>query len=243
MRRISTFIAGAVGLLLWGYLVMAAGATLRDDPVDYNIEDLDVPDPSELDLPDVGSLQDDKVEEPAVMEVRRQVRSIEPDAFGSPAFADAQNLERVAARAPLSDAAERTKPKVVLLHRPSSLAAGVVAFGPDQSVRLADLIETPVDRSCTTAEGDVWPCGAMARTQQRQFLRNRSLTCETGATAWQGEIRTRCWVGVQDVSSWLAKHGWAEAEPGSDLADLTEEARAARRGLFGEPAQRAGTLP
>jgi endonuclease YncB( thermonuclease family) len=234
MRRIGTFIAGVIGLVLWAYLVVQAGESLREDPVDYNIEDLDVPDPSELGLPDVGLLDADTIEL-SKAEPQRAVRTIEPETFGSPAFANAGNLERVAPRAPLSELAERARPKVVLLHRPSSLSAGVVAFGSDQSVRLADIVETELERRCVASDGTSWPCGAMARTQQRLFLRNRSLTCETGSAAWQGEIRTRCWVGVQDVSSWLAKYGWAEAEPGSALTALTEEARAERRGLFGEP--------
>jgi len=237
MRGIGTFLAGAIGLLLWAYLVMAAGATLRDDPVDYNIEDLDVPDPSELNLPEVGSVDTDPVAPTSEAEPLRRVRAIEPDVFGSPAFANAGDLERIAPRQPLSDAAERTRPKVVLLHRPSSLAAGIVAFGSEQRVRLADIVETPAERTCLTEDGRSWPCGAVARTQQRLFLRNRSVTCETNGSAWQGEIRTHCWVGVQNVSSWLAKYGWAEAEPGSALGPLTEEARAARRGLFGEPAR------
>lgn len=237
MRRIGTFIAGAIGLLLWAYLVVQAGESLRDDPVDYNLEDLDVPDASELDLPEVSSIVDGEGQGEIApqTEVRRQVRAIEPEVFGSPAFTDTGDLERVDARAPLSAVEERAKPKVVLLHRPLSLSAGVVAFGPEQRVRLADIVETPADRSCVGGDGISWPCGAMARTQQRLFLRNRSLACETSGTAWQGEIRTRCWVGVQDVSSWLAKYGWAEAEPDSALAALTEEARLARRGLFGDP--------
>lgn len=233
MRGIATFTAGAIGLFLWAYLVVQASESLREDPVDYNIEDLDVPDPSELDLPEVGALAEDRVAPQIV--TRRTVRAIEPDVFGSPAFADTGDLQRVEARAPLSQNERPARPKVVLLHRPSSLSAGVVAFGPDQRVRLADVVETPIDRNCVAEDGSSWPCGAMARTQQRLFLRNRSLACETSAAGWQGEIRTRCWVGMQDVSSWLAKYGWAEAEPGSALAPLTEEARLARRGLFGEP--------
>lgn len=233
MRGIATFIAGAIGLFFWAYLVVQAGESLREDPVDYNIEDLDVPDPSELDLPEVGALPEDVGTSQTV--VRRTVRAIEPDVFGSPAFADTGDLERVEARAPLSQNERPARPTVVLLHRPSSLSAGVVAFGPDQRVRLADLVETPADRNCIAEDGSSWPCGAIARTQQRLFLRNRSLACETSAAGWQGEIRTRCWVGMQDVSSWLAKYGWAEAEPDSALAPLTDEARLARRGLFGEP--------
>lgn len=235
MPRIATFIAGAIGLLFWAYLVVQAGEKFREDPVDYNIEDLDVPDPTELDLPDVSAVTDEVIEPTAQMETRRQVRAIEPEAFSSPAFNDTGDLERIAARAPLSTIEERAKPKVVLLHRPLSLSAGVVAFGSDQRVRLADIIETDFGRTCIAGDGSSWPCGAMARTQQRLFLRNRSLACETSSADWQGEIRARCWVGIQDVSSWLAKYGWVEAEPGSALATLTEEARAARRGLFGDP--------
>ncbi len=235
MRRIGTFIAGGIGLLLWAYLVVQAGESFREDPVDYNIEDLDVPDPSELDLPEVSLSVDEAIEPPRQTEARRQVRAIEPDAFGSPAFTDTGDLERLEARAPLSEAVQSERPKVVLLHRPLSLSAGVVAFGGEQRLRLADIVETPTERDCVASDGTSWPCGAMARTQQRLFLRNRSIACETSATAWEGEIRTRCWVGVQDVSSWLAKYGWAEAEQGSALVALTEEARLARRGLFGDP--------
>ena len=235
MQRIGTFIAGAIGLLLWAYLVVQAGEHFREDPVDYNIEDLDVPDPSELDLPEIGAAVEEAIEPDPQAEARRRVRAIEPKTFGSPAFTDTGDLERVAARAPLSETETQAKPRVVLLHRPVSLSAGIVAFSPDQRVRLADIVETPTERSCVASDGTSWPCGAMARTQQRIFLRNRSLACETNARAWEGEIRTRCWVGVQDVSSWLAKYGWAEAESGSPLVALTEEARLARRGLFGDP--------
>jgi endonuclease YncB( thermonuclease family) len=237
MRRIGTYIAGAIGLVFWAYLVASAGDMLRADSVDYNMEDLDVPDPSELGLPDVSALITDAQEPTGQVEAPRKVRAIEPEIFGSPAFVHSGDLERVAPRAPLSDTAERTKPKVVLLHRPITPAAGVVAFGPQKRVRLAGLVETPADRICRAEDGMSWRCGAMARTQQRLFLRKRSLTCETSSATWEGEIRTRCWVGMQDVSSWLAKYGWAEAEPGSALAALTEEARAARRGLFGQPPQ------
>ena len=48
MRRTATFIAGAIGLLFWAFLVVAAGQSFREDPVDYDMQDLDVPDPAEL---------------------------------------------------------------------------------------------------------------------------------------------------------------------------------------------------
>lgn len=235
MRRTATFIAGAIGLLLWAYLVVAAGQSFREDPVDYDMQDLDVPDPTELDLPDVSEVPDASVSpsETAIVQPPRRVRAIEPQQFASPAFADAGNLERVSARAPLADPPKPAKAKVVLLHRPTSLEAGLIGFGETQTVRLIDVAATELGRTCPDAGQGDWACGIMARTQQRLFIRNRSLACETASAEWQGEIRTRCWIGMQDVSAWLAKQGWAEAEAGSSLVPLTELARAERRGLFG----------
>jgi endonuclease YncB( thermonuclease family) len=218
---------GLAGLLIWGYLVAAAGRSLQEEPVDYNLEDMDIPDPSELDLPDAGSAIEPQVES-------RRVRPIEPEAFASPAVANADNLERIAPREPLSEKRMPAKPQVVLLPRPVSVQAGVVAFGDDQRIRLADIEATALERTCPSPDAPPWPCGMVARTQQRLLLRNRSLACETSERQWVGEIQTRCWVGTLDVSTWLARHGWAEASRGSTLAMLTEQARNDRKGLFGE---------
>jgi endonuclease YncB( thermonuclease family) len=237
MRRTATFIAGMIGLLVWGYLVVAAGQSFREDPVDYDIQDLDVPDPAELDLPDVSEAPAPVTEQQvqiASREPSRRVRAIEPQQFASPAFTDTGDLERIAARAPLADPPRPARAKVVLLHRPTSVQAGVIGFGDSQTVRLVDVTPTELERACPDAQDGTWACGIMARTQQRLFIRNRSLACETASPQWQGEIRTRCWIGLQDVSTWLARYGWAEAEPESPIFELTELARAERRGLFGD---------
>ncbi|TPP09740.1 thermonuclease family protein [Rhizobium glycinendophyticum] len=237
MRRTVTIILGVIGLLIWGFLVVTAGQSFREDPVDYDMQDLDVPDPAELDLPDVSAAPpaDAGTSSPdAVLEPSRRVRAIEPQQFASPAFADAENLERIEARMPRADPPKRARAAVVLLHRPTSLQAGLISFGTAQTIRLLDVTPTTLERSCPDSGGSQWACGVMARTQQRLFIRNRSLACEAASTVWTGEIRTRCWIGLQDVSAWLAKQGWAEAEPTSSLASLTEIARAERRGLFGD---------
>lgn len=225
-RNAMTFAVGLAGLLIWGFLVASAGQALRDEPVDYDVEDMDVPDPSELGLPEVETIVEPQVES-------RTVRPIAPEVFASPAIANAENLERIAPREPLGEKRVPARPQVVLLPRPVSLQAGIVAFGYDQRVRLADLEATALERTCSAAANGEWPCGMVARTQQRQLLRNRSLACETSDEHWVGEIVTRCWVGTMDVSTWLARHGWAEARAGSGLAGLTEQARADGIGLFG----------
>lgn len=231
MRRNGfTLAIGFSGLLIWGFLVASAGHSLRDEPVEYDLEDMDVPDPSELEPPETEAIVAPQIE-------GRSVRPIAPEVFASPAIANAENLERVAPREPFSERRVAAKPDVVLLPRPISLQAGIVAFGDDQRIRLVDIQATALERNCPGSDAGEWPCGMMARTQQRLLLRNRSLACETSEKHWVGEIETRCWVGTLDVSTWLAQHGWAEAREGSALAMLTEKARTDGIGLFASAAR------
>lgn len=251
MRRTLITIAGIGGLFVWAYLVANAGHWLSDAPPDYDMQDLEVPNLDDLDLPETGAAAP-TVETEGAADVAQTatamapagtpdagseraqgtVRPIEPDVFAYPAFAPAGNLERIEARQPLSEEKTAESARVTLLHRPNSLQAGILGFGAEQRIRLADIKATDPERTCPDASGGAWPCGAMARTQQRLFIRNRSVACETLGSGWQGEIRSRCWVGAQDVSAWLAKQGWAEAEAGSGLTALTEQARSEARGLF-----------
>ena len=221
MRKVVTPLIGTLGLVLWGYLVMASGQMLAESPVEYDMEDLDVPDPSEL-FP----------EEPRVE--NRSVRPIEPEIFSSPIVEEASALERIEPREPLSKVyTQRPAPtRVSILHRPVSVEAGVVSFGPDKEIRLSGVEPTPLSKVCSEDGLASWPCGMMARTQQRLLIRNRSLACETLGSDWSGQIETRCFIGVTEIAAWLAQHGWAVASEGSPFAPLTEEARAEGRGLF-----------
>ncbi|QLF69287.1 thermonuclease family protein [Peteryoungia desertarenae] len=227
MRKIATPVIGAFGLLLWGYLVMAGGQMLAESPVEYDLQDLDVPDPSEL-FP----------EEPQVE--NRSVRPIEPEVFSSPVVEEASALERIEPREPLSTIyTDRPAPtRVSMLHRPISVAAGVVSFGPGKEIRLSGVDPTPVSKLCGEDGAESWPCGMMALTQQRMLIRNRSLACETVGSDWSGQIETRCFIGVTEIAAWLAQHGWAEASDGSPFAPLTEEARQAGKGLFANSGDR-----
>ena len=115
MRRNGITLAiGLSGLLIWGLLVASAGHSLRDEPVEYDLEDMDVPDPSELELPETETIVAPQIE-------GRSVRPIAPEVFASPAVANAENLERVAPREPFSERRVAAKPDVVLLPRPISL--------------------------------------------------------------------------------------------------------------------------
>jgi endonuclease YncB( thermonuclease family) len=162
------------------------------------------------------------------------VRPVNPALFASPLAASPEKLERIEPRAPLETRQPETeRVKIVLLPRPESVAAGLIAFGR-RNLKLADIATTDRMRTCSSSKGGDWPCGMVARTQQRLFLRNRTIACETDSAEWEGMIEARCRVGELDIATWLAENGWAEAPAGSPLAALTEKARIERRGLFGD---------
>ncbi|MBV2186514.1 MAG: hypothetical protein KUL88_18485 [Rhizobium sp.] len=164
----------------------------------------------------------------------QSVRPVNPALFASPLAASPEKLERIEPRAPFETRQPETeRVKVVLLPRPESVEAGLIAFGP-RNLKLADIATTDRMRTCSSSKGGEWPCGMVARTQQRLFLRNRTIACETDSAKWEGMIEARCRVGELDIATWLAENGWAEAPVGSPLAALTEKARSERRGLFGD---------
>ncbi|MGF0537470.1 thermonuclease family protein [Agrobacterium sp. ES01] len=170
--------------------------------------------------------------EPFVIE-NRAVRLVSPKRFASPLATDLENLERVAPREPFTRPHERKeRVKVVLLSRPRSLAAGLISV-KGRKVRFRDVEPTDVERQCAAEGGDVWPCGMVALTHQRMLLRSRSVSCEHDGADWQGVLVTTCNIGDIDIGAWLAKHGWAEVTPGTALEELADEARTARRGLYG----------
>lgn len=257
MRPLGTIVVGVAGIALWALLLTVAGRNLADSEAEgFEIEDMPVewaepnapadataeqpaaqaggaPEISvEPDQPAGG--QTPPPEDPAKAAEEPGVRPVNPDLFASPLAAEPQKLERIEPRAPLDTGQlETERVKVVLLPRPESVEAGLIAFGP-RNLKLADITTTDRMRMCPSAKGGDWPCGMVARTQQRLFLRNRTIACETDSADWKGMIEARCRVGELDIATWLAENGWAEAPAGSPLAALTDKARTERRGLFGD---------
>lgn len=118
------------------------------------------------------------------------------------------------------------------LFRPVVTAAG--AFRSRQgTVRLDGIAAPEPERRCGTG-ARAWPCGRMARTALRGFIRGRAIDCEVppGRTALPES--TRCSVGGRDIAAWLVEQGWAEARSDA-YRDAEQAARRARRGLWGEP--------
>ncbi len=152
-------------------------------------------------------------------------------------------LRREPPRAPLSElglarAPDPSKPaespKVImryrLLHRPLAPAAGRIEVEGFR-IRIAGIEPVPVERMCSSVGGDK-PCGMMARTAFRNWLRARSIHCSVPDVPVQDEIETSCSVAGEDVAAWLASQGWGAvvADTGA-LAAVSDDAEQARRGL------------
>lgn len=214
MRR-TAVIAGGVVILAWGSALVIAGTHLRPVPPAVKAETAVAP-PKRT---------------PPVFESRR-VRAINPGEFVSPIEGPGETLERIAPRPPLGEKDEK-EVEVVLLQRPWTAAAGMLA-ARGRRVRLAGVTPTEVGRRCPSKSGPPWPCGVVARTQQRLMIRNRTVACDHNTVDRQDTLVTVCRVGGTDIGTWLVRNGWAEAENGSVLAELTSIARREQRGIFGD---------
>ncbi|WP_454848087.1 thermonuclease family protein [Rhizobium binxianense] len=126
--------------------------------------------------------------------------------------------------------------KTTELARPVVENAGLLSFG-ERRLQLAGLIPTPADRICGTGN-ERWPCGMLAKTALRLMLRNRTITCDLDDAEWTGTATTDCRIGEQDIGTWLAENGWAEAAAGSPLAAAAEKAKQDRQGLHGDDPRR-----
>ncbi|EJZ22385.1 thermonuclease family protein [Rhizobium sp. Pop5] len=167
-------------------------------------------------------------------------RSAAPPVPPSPDTAD-DTMSKAADAKQLAETTERgvasvdTK-KATELSRPAVENAGILSFG-ERRLQLAGVIPTPVDKICGPASRQ-WPCGMMAKTALRLLLRNRSVTCDLETAEWQGTSTAACRLGTEDLGSWLAENGWAEAPAGSPLAAAAEKARQAGKGLYGDDPRR-----
>ncbi|MBB3656146.1 endonuclease YncB(thermonuclease family) [Rhizobium sp. BK650] len=139
------------------------------------------------------------------------------------------------APAEASSAAPVGKGSVELL-RPAVESAGILSFGK-RRLQIANVIETPADKSCGSG-GKQWPCGMMAKTALRLYLRNRTIDCDLPSDAWEDMAKAACRLGQQDIGTWLVENGWVEAQPGSPLAAAGEKAKQAKQGIHGEDPRR-----
>ncbi|WP_275788335.1 thermonuclease family protein [Pararhizobium gei] len=242
-RNLLTAGGGLLAILVTIALLEGGASVIRgqqDDPIsDFTLETPDMSDVPAIgvDEPETDGLQPITID-PAPLDgvsieaAPMAVRTIAPQQFALPKDISAQPLERIEARKPLSEPEEKPKAVATVLRHPVSLSAGLIAFGENRSLQLEGLLPQDLGRICDDG-GAPWPCGAVARTAFRNFLRARALVCLVPKTGWKGMLTAPCTVGNKDPAAWLAENGWGEAAAGSPLESKVKEAQSAGLGFFG----------
>lgn len=177
----------------------------------------------------------------------RSIRQIAPEIVAPPKV-DPDDLEREAPREPLSElgtagppkprlssgsargssATEAAKPQV---YRPVAAAAGRIE-SDGLTIILAGIDILEPDQTCRGVNGD-WPCGMVARTAFRYFLRGRALDCDLPDGDLPERLTATCRLGAQDLGAWLVANGWAKVSSTGPYAEEQAQAVEKRRGIFG----------
>jgi hypothetical protein len=249
-RHLLTIGGGLTGIVLTVALLLS-GASVIQKRQGAETQDFTLETPDVADVPDLGgddmSTGDKPVDssEPALENPAgsgavnatgesesKSVRDIAPEQFGLPQEVTSQPLERIEPRTPLSPSIAKPESAPAVLRHPVALSAGLIQFG-DRLLQLDGIVPQTTDRMCGEA-GKTWPCGVIARTALRNFIRSRALLCNVPEKGWQGTLTTSCSLNNIDPAAWLAERGWAEVPAGSALADKMEAAQKSRLGFFGD---------
>ena len=256
MKRYLLTAGGGLLCILLTVLILESGASTIRGRESAATPDFTLETPDMSDVPDLdgdtgmdsgatsGDRQDAVPADPAdggdMPLEEKPVRDIAPEQFGLPDAVTTEPLQRIEPRVPLSDPVARPQPVASVLRHPVALSAGLIDFD-GRLLQLDGLAPQQADRVCGEA-GRTWPCGVVARTAFRNFLRARALTCMVPKNGWQGTVTAACTIGTTDPARWLAESGWADAPDTSPLAAAIATARQAKLGFYGEdPRDRAPT--
>jgi endonuclease YncB( thermonuclease family) len=242
LRRIKMALAGLIGLTIITVLVTAR-STLAPETVGVGGTEY------VLEIPETGELPEgpDRAVEPPALATGGAKPGIETRNVGGGLIAAPVNvggpLERIEALPqPASTARPQTPDPVKadqsmrwrLIYNSVISAAGVFE-GNGTVVVLPDIDIVAVNETCTASDGVKWPCGMVARTAFRNYVKGRAITCRIPDTPPQGAYAAECLLAGQDMAAWLVEHGWARAKPDRLYADLETAAKGQRRGIHGNP--------
>ncbi len=253
-RHLITIAGGLLGIFLT-VVLLESGASVIQGQQSAATPEFTLETPELSDVPDLGGIETgtaetddgeavpiDPAESSTVDPESKPVRDIAPEQFGLPEEVTAKPLERIEARQSMSDPVAKPEPVPSVLRHPVALSAGLIQFDGDRLLQLDGLVSQTAGRTCD-ANGKSWPCGLVARTAFRNFLRARALLCNVPKSGWQGTLTTTCTVNSTDPAVWLAENGWAEASAGSPLEAKVEAARQSRLGIFGDDPRAVGAAP
>ncbi|WP_428427380.1 thermonuclease family protein [Pararhizobium sp.] len=249
-RHLLTIGGGLAGIALTVALLVT-GASVIQGQQSADVPDFAMETPDLADVPDLSGDGMNAAEggTDEIMPVNpasgipdpQAVRDIAPEKFALPQDVTAQPLERIEPRTPLSQPVARPEPVPSVLRHPIALSAGLIQFG-DRLLQLDGIEPEKADRICGET-GKTWPCGVVAKTAFRNFLRARALLCTVPKNGWQGTLTATCSINDTDPAAWLAENGWANAPAGSPLAGKVASARQSRLGFFGDDPRDLSTAP
>jgi endonuclease YncB( thermonuclease family) len=173
--------------------------------------------------------------EPPGRQENVNVRGIAPAIVAVPPV-ETEALERIPPRPPLSEVGLAAPPpgiaESVRIFRPVATAAGrIQAAG--YTVAISGIAVTEPDKTCDGEDGGTWPCGMLARTAFRNFLRLRAIECTLPSGPPTGTVTADCMVGKQDIGAWLVTQGWALAAESGPYTKAQEAAKSQHLGLHG----------
>lgn len=104
----------------------------------------------------------------------------------------------------------------------------IVIDGEKHRLYGVDAVE--LDQTCVTREGRVWPCGREAAQALSDFLVGRRVNCEPVGRDDDGRRNSSiCYAGKDNLSAWIAREGWAVADPSAiRVHNYSSEAGTAR---------------
>lgn len=247
-QQLVTLIGGIAAIALYAGILYAGAATIRDRESaaapDFVLETPDMGEtepsaeaedvPFDMTAPDASDTTPDASGqgESSSKSTGTTARAIEPQQFGLPDEVTTKPLERIEPRSPLSDTSKDKAKAPTILQQPVALAAGLIRFDK-MTLQLDGIEPEAAERTCESG-GKSWPCGMIARTAFRNFLRARAVTCDIAGNGTNETVTGECTVGGQDPAAWLVANGWATPLPGSALEAQGEAARKARLGFFGD---------
>lgn len=257
-RHLLTLGGGLAGIILTIALLMTGASAIQGrqsaDTPDFTLETPDMADvpglgggtdnaePETGGSADAASTENSDADLPAKPELQdKAVRDIAPEQFAYPKEVTAQPLERIEPRMPLSQPVARPEPVPSVLRHPVALSAGLIQFG-ERLLQLDGIEPQKADRICGEP-GKTWPCGMVAKTAFRNFLRARALVCTVPKNGWQGTLTAACSVNTVNPAAWLAENGWAEATARSPLSGKVAVARQSRLGFFGDDPRDLRAVP
>ena len=164
-------------------------------------------------------------------------RRVSPNVIPAPPV-DTAGLERIAPRDPLTPQPETvptdpTSWQFELLHRPAVPAAGRFLVG-DHTIQVDGITVLEPGQTCGE-EAAKWPCGNMALTAFRAWVRGRAVECRVPGEPLTDEITTDCSLSGEDVAEWLVQNGWARSIEDTRFQEAGAYAEANGLGMFQIP--------